>query len=173
MATGNESPADYVYIYGETNINCFECGYSKNQNNNYYQDFQLTYDKVSGAKIKAEIQISEFKCNNEIMYNDFTKLLKADEYPYISIEIDPAQIRNILPGKSAVDLNVSITIANISKTQLISCLINNPGNNTMNITGITTINIVDFHLKPPVKFLGLVKVKEGVAINFSFNFIVI
>ena len=173
MATSNESPENYVYIYGETNINCFECMYSNDQDNNSFQNFRLTYDKISGEKLKADIPVSKFRCSNEIMYNDFTKLLKAGEYPCIRIEIDPSQISYILPGKSIVDLNVSITIADITKVQPISCQINSTGNNTMNITGITSINIVDFQLKPPVKFLGLVRVKEEVAINFSFNFIVI
>jgi polyisoprenoid-binding protein YceI len=173
-AASNESPANYVYISGETNINCFECRYTKNKNDNLYQDFQLNHDKISGESVKAEIPVSQFECSNEIMYNDFRKLLNADEYPYIRIEIDPSQIKSPLPGKSSnSDLKVSITIASITKVQPVSCRITNPGNNTISISGITTINIIDFHLEPPVKFLGLVRVKDEVRINFSFNFIVV
>jgi hypothetical protein len=172
-AASNESPDNYVYISGETNVNCFECRYSSNQDNNISQDFQLTYDKISGGTFEANIPVSEFKCSNEIMCDDFRELLKADEYPFIRIKIDPSQIINTFKGKSPVDLNVSITIDNVTKVQPVSCWINGPGNNTLSITGTTTINIIDFRLKPPVKFLGLVRVKDEVKIKFSFNFIVV
>lgn len=173
MAASNESLANYVNISGETNINCFECRYSRNQDNNINQDFQLTYDKISGGIIEVKIPVSEFKCSNEIMYDDFRELLKAEYYPFIRIKIDPSQIINTIPDKSPVDLNVSITIDNVTKVQPVSCWINSPGNNTLSITGTTTINIIDFRLKPPVKFLGLVRVKDEVKIKFSFNFIVV
>ena len=174
MASNFGTPADYVYVSGKTNINCFECSYNKKQADNYCNNFQLTYDNVSGETIKAEIPVSEFECSNEIMYDDFRKLLKAGEYPYIRIELDFLQIENILPGNSSyADLMVSLSIASITNVQPVSCLINNTGNNTISVTGTTTINILDFQLEPPVKFFGLVRVKDEVTINFSFNFIVI
>ncbi len=172
-AASNVTPVNYVYISGETNVNCFECRYIENQDDNLYHSFQLIYDKISGQSVKADIPVSEFECSNEIMYDDFMELLKAGDYPYIRIEIDPSQVKNILPGKSSqADLNVSLTIASIKKVQPVSCWITNPGNNSMSLSGTTTINIIDFQLEPPVKFLGLVRVKNEVKINFSFNFIV-
>jgi hypothetical protein len=172
MAVSNESPAIYVNISGETNINCFECRYRNIQENSIYQDVKLTYEEVPGETIKMDIPVSQFKCSNEIIFNDFIELLKAGEYPDIRIEIDPSGIKNIMPGKSAVDLHVSITIASITMSYPISCWINHPGNNSISISGTTTINMVDFQLKPPVKFLGMVRVRNKVTIDFSFNFIV-
>ena len=161
-----------VHIFGETNINCFECNYDKNKEHQNFNDVLLKYNQIPGQTIETYIPISEFECSNYIMYNDFQKLLKAYEYPYIKIEIDPSQIKKILPYKSSVNINVSITIANVTNEQPITCSVNNYGNSDVSITGQATINLVDFRIKPPVKFMGLVKVKDEVTISFSFNFIV-
>jgi len=169
-SSGNKSTGNHVYISGETNINCFECRYNKKADDKHDLNILSSFGKVSGEKIDTYIPVSEFKCSNVHMYNDFLKLLHAGDYPYIKIELDHSQVKNIQPGKSSVDLNVSITIDNITEVKPISCLINNPGNDTMSITGETTVDLVDFNLKPPVKFMGLIKVRDKVRIDFSFNF---
>lgn len=163
---------NYVYIFGETNLNCFECKYVKNNDHRNTYNVLVKYPQIPGQTIETYIPVSEFECSNYLMYNDFQELLKAYEYPFIKIEVDPNQIRNILPDNSLADLNISISIANITNIQLISCSVNNYSNSTVNITGKATIHLVDYQIKPPVKFMGLVKVKDEVTISFSFNFIV-
>jgi len=147
--------------------------YDKNRNHQGSDNVFVKYPQVSGQTIKTYIPVREFECSNSMMYNDFQELLKASEYPYITIEIDPSQVRNILPGKSSTDLIFSITIASITNAQYISCDINTYPNSTMSITGEATIQLANFQIKPPIKFMGLVKVKDEVTIKFSFNFIVI
>lgn len=172
LTGSNEYNGNYVHIFGETNISCFECKYDKNTDHQNSEDILLKYPRIPGQTIETYIPVSEFECSNSIMYNDFQELLKAYEYPYIKIEVDPSQIRNILPNKSSADLNISITIANVTNIQLISCSVDNYSNSTVSITGEAIIHLVDYQIKPPVKFMGLVKVKDEVTISFSFNFIV-
>jgi len=162
-----------VHIFGETNINCFECKYDKNKENQNSNDVLLKHPQIPEQTIETQIPINEFECSNSMMYNDFQKLLKAYEFPYIKIEIDPSQIKNILPYKQAVDLDVAITIADVKNVQSISCSVNSCEDSNVKISGVATINLADFRLKPPVKFMGLVKVRDEVTINFSFNFIVV
>jgi hypothetical protein len=173
MTNNNEYPGSYVHISGETNINCFECNYDKNRDHQSTDNAFVKYPQVSGQTIKTYIPVSEFECSNSVMYNDFQELLNSSEFPYITIEIDPSQIRNILPDKSSTDLNFSITIADVTNVQNISCGINNYPNSTMSITGEATIHLADFQIKPPVKLMGLIKVKDEVTIKFYFNFIVV
>ena len=173
IINSDEYTDNYVQISGETNINCFECAYDKNKNHRSSDNVFVKYPQVSGQTIKTYIPVMEFECSNSMMYNDFQELLKASEFPYITIEIDPSQVRNILPGKSSTDLIFSITIASITNAQYISCDINTYPNSTMSITGEATIQLANFQIKPPIKFMGLVKVKDEVTIKFSFNFIVI
>jgi len=173
IKNSDEYTDNYVQISGETNINCFECAYDKNRNHQGSDNVFVKYPQVSGQTIKTYIPVREFECSNSMMYNDFQELLKASEYPYITIEIDPSQVRNILPGKSSTDLIFSITIASITNAQYISCDINTYPNSTMSITGEATIQLANFQIKPPIKFMGLVKVKDEVTIKFSINFIVI
>jgi len=173
MANNHEYPANYVYITGETNINCFECKYDINRDDQNSDNVLLNHPQIPGQTIETYIPINEFECGNSMMYNDFQQLLKAYEFPYIKIEIDPSQIKNILPYKQAADINIAITIANVKNVQSISCFVNSYADSNVKISGIATINLADFRLKPPVKFMGLVKVRDEVTINFSFNFIVV
>jgi hypothetical protein len=173
MTSNNEYPANYVYITGETNINCFECKYDNKRDDQNSDNVLLKHPQIPGQTIETQIPINEFECSNSMMYNDFQKLLKGYEFPYIKIEIDPSQIKNILPYKQAVDLDVAITIADVKNVQSISCSVISCEDSNVKISGVATINLADFRLKPPVKFMGLVKVKDEVIINFSFNFIVV
>lgn len=173
MTNIDEYPGNYVHISGETNINCFECNYDINSDHHSSDNVFVKYTQVSGQTIKTYIPVSKFECSNSLMYNDFQELLKSSEYPYITIEIDPSQIRNILPNKSSMDLNLSITLADVTNVQHISCGINSYPNSTVSITGEAIIHLADFQIKPPVKFMGLIKVKDEVKIKFSFNFIVV
>jgi hypothetical protein len=173
MTNNDEYPGNYVHISGETNINCFECNYDKNDDHQSSDNVFVKYPQVSGQTIKTYVPVSEFECSNSAMYYDFQELLKSSEYPYIIIEIDPSQIRNILPDKSSMDLNLSITIADVTNVQNVSCGITNYPNSTISITGEATIHLADFQIKPPVKFMGLIKVKDEVKIKFYFNFIIV
>lgn len=173
MISSLEAQDNYVHISGETNINCFECKYDKKRNSQNSNNVLVKSPQNPGQTMQAYIPISDFECNSSIMYNDFQKLLNANEYPYIKIEIDPFQLKNILPGKKSLNLKVAITIADITKLQPISCSVNNYSNSTVSITGETTIHLPDYQIEPPVKFMGLVKVKDEVTISFSFNFIVV
>jgi hypothetical protein len=173
MTNSYEIPDNYVHISGETNINCFECKYDEKRDSQNANNVLLMYPRSPGNTIETYIPISNFECNNSAMYTDFQELLQAQEYPYIKIEIDPLQLKNILPQKTSLDLNVAITIANITNVQPISCSVNSYSNSTVSIAGEAIIHLPDYQIEPPVKFMGLVKVRDEVTISFSFNFIVV
>jgi hypothetical protein len=107
-----------------------------------------------------------------LMYRDFQELLKASEYPYIRVEISKEEINDILLNESSANLDVSITLASVTNVQPVFCEVSKPGKNTICITGKASISLFDYQIKPPVKFMGLVKVRDKVTIDFSFNFIV-
>jgi hypothetical protein len=167
IAAGN-----YVYISGATNIDCFECKYFKSKDDQDTNNILLKSLYINGNKIEAYIPVNKFECGNILMYRDFQELLKASEYPYIRVEISKEEINDILLNESSANLDVSITLASVTNVQPVFCEVSKPGKNTICITGKASISLFDYQIKPPVKFMGLVKVRDKVTIDFSFNFIV-
>lgn len=171
LPVGIKYPSEYISIIGETNINCFECMYTKNPDDQNIYKFASNTSPSREKLLEVYIPVREFICNNYMMYDDFQSLLKANEYPYIRIGIDPSQVQNI-SYKPEIDLNISITITDITNIQSISCVVDEFNNSEVSIYGRTIIHLADYGIKPPVKFMGLVRVKDEVTISFSFNFIV-
>jgi len=164
-------PMEYVAIIGETNINRFECRYTKIQDDQDIFMFRVDYSTLRKKPYIVYIPVNKFECNNNRMYNDFQSLLRAKEYPYIKIGIDPSQLRDIV-NEPVTDIDISITIADVTNFQSISCSVEDISGSQVSISGQTTIRLPDFEIEPPVVLLGFVRVKEEVTISFSFNFIV-
>jgi len=170
LPAADKDPMEYISIVGETNINCFECVYTKNSDDQDIFKFAFNAPQSRERIFEVYIPVQEFVCSNYLMYNDFQSLLQANEHPYIKIGIDPSQIQNI-SYKPVIDLNISITIADVTNVQSISCSVDDFNDSEISIYGKTTIHLADYRIKPPVKFMGLVKVKDEVTISFSFNFV--
>ena len=172
LSTNYKSSTNYIHISGKTNINCFECKYIRTEATQ--SPYHFSWDLLQPAKSIYEllIPVREFECSNNMIYDDFQSLLKAFNHPSIRIGIDPSEIKVLTPDASVVDLTIYITIANVTKAQSISCSVIDFNHSRVCISGEASIQLTDFQIKPPVKFLGLVKVKDEVTISFSFNFIV-
>ncbi len=166
----DEHPKDYIAIIGETNINCFECEYDGNEGTQNIYQFVLNSESSRDQVLEVYIPVKEFNCSQYLMYDDLQLLLKSNEHPYIRIGIDPSQLRKI-PNKPAVNLDISLTIADVTNIQSILCTVDDFKDSRLQISGQTTIHLTDYKIKPPVKFMGLVRVKDEVTISFSFNFI--
>jgi len=161
----------FVEISGSTNINQFEfrLEYAANQAflikepidttnlNNYY---------------KISIPVRSLETRNKLIYNDFLKLLKADQYPDITIEIPYVHLNRIFSGIACTDHQIIINIAGVAKSYVIPSTSSHCEGDKVYISGIEKIRLSDFHLTPPVKFMGLVKVKDIVSIDFGFMFYV-
>jgi len=120
LSVATKRPMEYISIIGETNINCFECRYTKIPDDQDIFKFRLDYSPLREKPYEVYIPVHEFECNNNRMYDDLQSLLRANEYPYIKIEIDPFQLRDIT-NEPVTDINISITIADVTNFQSISC----------------------------------------------------
>jgi len=63
---------------------------------------------------------------------------------------------------------VSITVAGVSNQFDLNCKIDKVDNENQILNGTTRIKLTDFEIVPPVKLLGLVRVKNEIIINFKF-----
>ena len=129
-----------VTIKGKSNVNSFECKY----------DSDCIEDEISvavtrsntkilfeGAKIS--IQSKGFDCRHKMITKDFKKILKADDYSHIGIDLE-----ELVTNKNEITAKICVEIA-----------------------GILKINIKDFCLQSPKKLLGFVTLNDNVAIDFN------
>ncbi len=154
-------PKSTLSITGDTNINKFLCSFNTEliaENN------QIIY-KTGSSKINFENAIlkldnSGFDCGNKAINKDFKNLIKAEEYPVITLEL--TQI--LLDDNNKASAKVVINIAGESNTYLVPVEISSE--ETTQYKGCLNLNISDFNLHGPKKLFGLIIIKENININF-------
>ncbi len=114
------------------------------------------------------IPVKEFECFNRSAYDDFVTLLKAEQYPFLEINILRYPGIKYDIGETVILKGVSITAAGVSNRYDINCTIEKADNKNQLLNGAIRIRLTDFAIVPPVKLLGLIKVKDEVIINFEF-----
>lgn len=166
----------YLKIEGRTNVNNFSCGYR----DEIPQDTMAI--SISQSEGKALLTNAEMKvpvkgldCGNAMMNSDLQNLLQQDKHPEIIIRIKSLEPSEQLMGgvdeTGFIDAGhaiVEFEIAGVANEYRIPL---NSYNELIDqyFLGKKTINIKDFNLSPPKKFLGLVKVEEEITIDFRLN----
>lgn len=118
--------------------------------------------------ISISIPVKDFICSNKYVYKDFLTLLKADHYPFLQIDLPNSLINNLNSYDSVILKGVSLTVAGVSKRYDIGCTIKRSENRNRILDGTTRIKLTDLGLVPPVKMLGLIKVKNEIIVSFQF-----
>jgi len=119
---------------------------------------------------RINIPVKDFKCTNQFVYRDFLALLKVDQFPNLEITI-PQNPDIISYTEDSVILNgISFTVAGVSKKYDIDCEIEKVDNENQILNGTIRVKLTDLEIDPPVKWLGLVKVKNEIIVKFGFCF---
>ncbi|MBN2613187.1 MAG: YceI family protein [Bacteroidales bacterium] len=162
---------NYIHISGRSNVNRFEFSMDFPS----YEAFIVAPSFLSieepGKNYDINIPVKKFKTNNNLIYQDFLALLKVNKHPEIVISIGSRQLKSFRKDKNLTYQPINITLAGITKEYLVACNLNICSDNTIYVNGHKKIRLSDFHLDPPEKFQGLVKVKDEVMINFGFVFL--
>lgn len=167
----------FVDIAGNSNINHFEL----NLNFPAGQAFRIRSGTVSPSVDQGQapeqddvyrisIPVRKFQTSNKLIYNDFIRLLKVDEYPDIVIEIPYEHLRNIFSGIPCMEHQIRITIAGVTRSYYIPSYSGSCSGNKFYVTGYQILRLSDFGLNPPSRFNGLIRVDEDVSIDFNFVF---
>lgn len=160
-----ENCDNYVLVQGSSNINKFEF-----INNNP----SISKDKRDPKNLFAQnirIPVRDFSGPNKLMLNDFYKMLNADQYPYIKIEIEPYNSTNFDEESAGTLLDTKITIAGKTHDYLIPCELTFCENSGAILKGGLELQLSAFDIDPPSKILGTVKVNNDVFITFSFRYL--
>lgn len=155
-------------ISGESNVNEFKCEVDR-----YYRADNLRlYSSPGPAYLFSEnqmvINIMAFDCGRKLITRDFRQTLNAEKDPemvisFLALDRLPEENTNIeqLKGK------LHITIAGVSRETEVQLSINNMGNGTIHLHGAQDFSFTDFELEPPSKAMGLINVKNELAVTFD------
>jgi len=151
-----------VRILGKTNVNRFECGL-KGQiaaDTLYVSAFDTDKEQVL-RKAQLRIEVDDFDCGMRQMTSEMMDLLNEEKYPHLSVTV-----QSIKKKGSIHESLVRFTIAGVSKDYRVPLTAKQAGDWTY-VVGLQSINIHDFGLTPPTKFLGAVRVNEYIEVEFN------
>lgn len=156
-------------ITGSTNI----CSFKLIQNGDKLLRNRTTItttqsqNKIYLNQNQLSVMVKNFNSTNSMALRDFLKLIKADDYPSLQIQVISL---DFLPF-SDKDINynakaaLSITITGKTKEYSIPIIYNANGT-TITIEGNKKLNITDFGLKSQNKMIGLIKVSDWIDVDF-------
>lgn len=162
--------ATNLEIKGKSNVTDFSCKLNSNfERDTVVVSFSWGNESIwcHGGNIRFRVQ--DFSCENPVMTKDFQKTLKADEHPYISLEVHKLFLDPALEKQMRLNTEVGLVVAGIRQDYItefdkISFMLNGVG-----FEGKQPISLNQFDLVPPRIMMGLIKISEEMAINFSLN----
>ena len=163
----NVSQESVVEVVGSTNVNKFQCNSLRYAGEDQLISVFYPDKKVTEWSGEVVILSKNFDCYNNIMTRDFHKTVLADEHPEIKVRF--IQLKKYSTGDQEEQLEgqVEITLAGVTKRFPISCFMMNSAGGKTHLQGQQTLLFSEFGLEPPVKFLGTVKVKNSITVNFG------
>ena len=156
-----------ISIHGKTNVNSFHFSFDSTITHQVKLPDNPHNLEEKNDKVQFQIPVRAFRSGNQMMRNDFMKLLKATQYPNIRVDIEKDKLIDILRGMYLSDLNMDLTLAGESESVQSQYDIQYDSTDQLLLEGLTNINLNDFRLDPPQKMLGLVQVKNTILIKFD------
>ncbi|HKL03258.1 MAG TPA: hypothetical protein VJ911_06260 [Cryomorphaceae bacterium] len=166
-----------MFVRVQTNVNEFCCDFtdqSRFENVAFTGVFKPTGVDFDNAILR--LPVSNFDCGKELINKDFRQLLNPDDCSdFIKVEFVRATWQNF--GKDSSDhfnpksgfFEMKFTVAGVETFK--KAQINNPKVGTRNFSckGEVDIDIREFGLEPPTKFMNLIKVSETIQISFDLD----
>lgn len=157
-------------INGSTNISKFKLILTgdKFPSSIYHFTTTLSQNCIILSQNKLSLGVKNFTSGNKIALNGFLKLIQAESFPYLNIQLNNLEI---VPGVTGINnilgkALVNITITGVTKQYSIPFSAKKE-NGFHNAEGKMRISIRDFGLIPPEEMMGLVKTSEWIEINLK------
>ena len=161
------SEESVVEVVGSTNVNQFQCNSLRYSGEDQLISVFYPDRKVTEWSGEVVILSKNFDCYNKIMTKDFKETVLAEEHPEIKVRFIQLKKHSASNNEDQLDGQVEITLAGVTKRFPISCFMMNRSGGQTHLRGQQTLHFSEFGIEPPVKFLGTVKVKNSITVNFG------
>jgi hypothetical protein len=159
----------FIDIVVESNVNRMLFSYQLSKNSLIINDYKVPVGMEDTTAIIIMVPVKDFQCGNPFGYKDFITLLKANQYPFMKIEI-PRKVFFQQKGSTPLIISgVSLSVAGVSGNYDLLCNVEQLGDDNKLIIGTTMIRLTDMKIDPPVKSMGLVKIRNEIIVNFGFR----
>ncbi len=157
-------------IRGTTNINSFEC-FSKQTFKE--QSVRLQVDGASHRVVFKNAQlllrVDGLDCDNSKMNEDLCEALDYEDFPFIVIELHEADLKKGLnaDGWTEIIVRASLTVAGKTRRVYIEAKGQQKSADRFQFLAEYWLKMTDFGVEPPTALLGLIKVRNDIAIDFN------
>jgi hypothetical protein len=159
-------------ISGSTNVNSFNCSLKKiNMSDTLAISKWLKTEPNALNGLEIVFRVEDFTCDLALMTNDFRRLLKNDQHPFIKMKIDKLMYEDTdaLHPSGKVSASVTLSIAGENGRELIRKASVHKIKQKIIFTGSHEVLMTKFHIEPPTKMFGAVKTKDLLVIDFAIQ----
>lgn len=165
-----------LYLNGKTNINNYECYCNDDFPVATISGTQQENGRIDFSNAVLQVKTSLLSCKNKLMNRDMHKALKAEEHPYIIIQLHDAALLNNTSRLNfntwyPFTANVTLSIAGVSKKNQLQVQVNKLSNHLFQLKASKDLHMSDFHVKPRTPF-NMIKIEDKVTINFDMMIVV-
>lgn len=152
-------------IQGSTNVNTFVCqiNYCAGTDTLQYVEHAATRE-LRFTRSRMTIPVRNFDCGAKPISRDFWRTLNGDQYP--NLEINFISLQNPT-SRGNIKGIVDITLAGSTARYEICYSASTKPNGDVLLKGMREVNFADFRLVAPEKLKGLIKVNEGLKVEFD------
>ena len=160
-----------MFLEGGTNVNLYNCDCQDK-----FAEMSMTIENDGNHAVfqnaNLKLRTENLDCHNPLYNSNIKKILKADEFPYITIDLlETWQDAQLLQANDqswfSIISKINVTIQQTSKVETVNARAQYIGNNKFRITGEQTLHMTDFGIAVPSFMYGLVKVKDEIVFNFD------
>jgi hypothetical protein len=161
-----------LFLLGSTNVNTFKCDCKdKFQPAILEGEINPSTRLIQFKNARLRVKTKLLSCRNNVMNRDMHKALKADEFPFITVDLLNAlplhKEKEMQPGKVYnYNVNTIISIAGISKAQLIQVKILRTKDNLYRLTASKDILMSEYEIRPRTPF-NIIKIDDLIGIHFE------
>jgi hypothetical protein len=173
---------DYAYtiedgsklsIDGTSNINSFECFCKDKLPPRTTRIQMISATQVRFQNASLSLRTKALDCDNSKMNSDLCDALKADDYPYITIQFHDATIvrGDLSDASDGADLRMQATMSITDVNQRVTLDVKgkklSPGR--YRFTCAKKLKMTDFNIDPPTALFGLIRVRDEITVNFDIT----
>lgn len=156
-----------LQVDGKSNVCKFSC---KTPDYPYLDTITVLENSSANITLTGEIEmeVESFKCNTVMMTKGLRKAVKMSEYPKMKIRFINLESMPVLSKKNEIIKGwVEITLAGVIKQFEINYGLLSNGNAILQLNGQHSFLFTDFHLVPPSKFGGIIRISNDFDVNFQ------